>query len=294
VDEVTTEIDDETMDEEQQQEEIDNPPPQPKPSKAPPPKATGTVIPGTNIALSGVAPAVLADLGRKTPVEEIKQRMAMKKSGQPAYGPDGAPLMLSYVDARYVQDVLDDVVGPANWQSVFQNVEGAGGEGVRAGIGINVNGEWVWKFDAGVPSNIEPVKGAHSDAFKRAAVQWGIARDLYDKADDAADALNAAVAAAPTQTVQQQAGTRYAGQAPQAAAPQGVVTQDDTRTAEEVEQDAMDLGLVWSCPLHGGIPRYTAAGVTKNPPHRPYAARIRCSERNCKENGPFVPVPGDV
>ncbi len=264
-------------------------------------KQQGSTIPGTNIALSGVAPIHLADLGRPTPPEEIKQRMAMKKNGQPAYGPDGAPLMLNYVDARYVQEVLDDVVGPANWQSVFQNVEGAGGEGVRCGIGINVNGEWVWKFDAGVPSNIEPVKGAHSDAFKRAAVQWGIARDLYDKADDATDTLpQNVVAAAPAQTVQQQATggaaqSRYQSvpTASAAYAPQAGVTQADTRTADQVEADAMTLGLVWSCPVHGGIPRYTAAGITKNPPIRPYAARIRCSERNCKENGPFVPEVGD-
>lgn len=243
----------------------------------------------------GVSVTTLADLARPTPPEEIKQRMAMKKNGQPAYNPDGSPLMLNYVDARYCQDTLDNVVGPANWQSRFENVEGAGGDGVRCGVGINVEGTWVWKWDAGVPSNIEPVKGAHSDAFKRACVQWGIARDLYDKADDAADAHNVV---APAQTVQQQAlggGNGNAAAARYQSAPpaQANIIQNDQRTDAQVEADAMTLGLVWACPVHGGIPRYTAAGITKNPPFRPYAARIRCAERNCKENGPFVPEVGD-
>lgn len=253
----------------------------------------------TATATEGVPSAVLADLARPTPPEEIKQRGAFKKNGQPAYNPDGSPLMLNYVDARYCQDTLDEVVGPANWQSRFENVEGAGGEGIRCGVGINVEGTWVWKWDAGVPSNIEPVKGAHSDAFKRACVQWGIARDLYDKADDAADAVNAVAPApaAPLQTVQQQVfsgGGNAAAARYQSAPPaQANIVQNDQRTDEEVEADAMTLGLVWSCPVHGGIPRYTAAGVTKSVPHRPYAARIRCSERGCKENGPFVPEIGD-
>lgn len=229
---------------------------------------------------------VLADLARPTPVAEIKSRMAMKRDGTPAMK-DGKPLMLSYVDARYGQEVLDDVVGPANWQSQFQDTH----EGVRCGIGINVLGVgWVWKWDAGVPSNIEPVKGAHSDAFKRACVQWGIARDLYDRPDDEVDQSNPA--AAPLPTVQQSAqggarDQRYAGQAPAAAAS---VMQSDTRTAEEVEQAAYDQGLAWACEIHpsAGV-RYTAAGVTKSEPKRPYGARIRCGDPNCKNNGPLIP-----
>jgi hypothetical protein len=46
-------------------------------------------------------------------------------------------------------------------------------------IGINVDGWWVWKSDCGTESNVEKQKGEASDAFKRAAVMWGVGRFLY-------------------------------------------------------------------------------------------------------------------
>ena len=50
-------------------------------------------------------------------------------------GPGGTSL--SYVDARYVMDVLDGLVGPHNWQD--QYVDRADGS-VRCGLSINVEG----------------------------------------------------------------------------------------------------------------------------------------------------------
>jgi Rad52/22 family double-strand break repair protein len=122
----------------------------------------------------------VALLAEPTPKADIKQRQAYDK-GQPT------GKMLDYIDARFVQDRLDRTVGPSNWQSRFE--DSAIG-GVRCGIGILIEQvdhdgtfiepEWVWKWDVGDESSFEPTKGAHSDALKRAAVQWGIARDLYD------------------------------------------------------------------------------------------------------------------
>jgi hypothetical protein len=105
-------------------------------------------------------------------------------------GPSGT--MLAYIDARDVQDLLDEVVGVGNWQSDFKLIDGK----LFGGIGINIEKpinylsnptakdligyEWVWKWDCGVESNIEEEKGQVSDAFKRAGVQWGIGRFLYD------------------------------------------------------------------------------------------------------------------
>jgi hypothetical protein len=40
--------------------------------------------------------------------------------------------------------------------------------------------EWVWKANGAGNSDVEAEKGACSDAFKRAAVLWGIGRYLYD------------------------------------------------------------------------------------------------------------------
>jgi hypothetical protein len=84
-------------------------------------------------------------------------------------------MMLDYIDARYVMDKLDHL-GPENWQDQF--VDRPDGS-VRCGIGLLVGGDWVWKWDVGTVSDIEPEKGSYSEAFKRAGVKWGIGRDLY-------------------------------------------------------------------------------------------------------------------
>lgn len=83
-----------------------------------------------------------------------------------------------YVTARAVQARLDDVVGPANWRNEFK--EAPGGRGIVCGISIRVApDEWVTKWDGAAHTKIEPEKGGLSASFKRAAVQWGIARYLY-------------------------------------------------------------------------------------------------------------------
>jgi hypothetical protein len=82
---------------------------------------------------------------------------------------------VAYIDARQVSDLLDEVVGQSNWQVDYKEANGL----LLAGIGILIDGNWVWKWDTGSESNIEKDKGHVSDAFKRAAVQWGIGRFLY-------------------------------------------------------------------------------------------------------------------
>lgn len=82
---------------------------------------------------------------------------------------------VAYIDARQVMELLDEVVGPENWQDDYRQVDGK----LFAGIGLNVNGLWVWKWDTGSESNIEADKGIVSDSFKRAGVKWGIGRFLY-------------------------------------------------------------------------------------------------------------------
>jgi hypothetical protein len=83
--------------------------------------------------------------------------------------------MVAYIDSRDVQDLLDKVCGQEGWQDRYREVKGH----VYCEIGIKCGEEWVWKGDCGSPSNFEEVKGESSDAFKRAAVKWGIGRFLY-------------------------------------------------------------------------------------------------------------------
>jgi hypothetical protein len=84
---------------------------------------------------------------------------------------------LCYVDARTVMDRLDSVCGFDGWQCSYTPGVGAS---IVCNIGLHLGGEWVWKADGAGPSDMEAEKGALSDAFKRAAVRWGIGRYLYD------------------------------------------------------------------------------------------------------------------
>ena len=109
---------------------------------------------------------------------------ALKKEVEYKFKPQsvkwGKALMVSYIDSRDVQDILDEACGPENWQDDYRVVNG----NVYGGIGINTgtvdNPQWVWKWDCGTESNTEQEKGQASDAFKRAAVKWGVGRFLYN------------------------------------------------------------------------------------------------------------------
>jgi len=85
--------------------------------------------------------------------------------------------VLAYVTNRAIMDRLDEVAGPGNWKNEFR--EGPGG-GVLCGISIRLAGEWITKWDGAENTDIEGVKGGLSGAMKRAAVQWGIGRYLYN------------------------------------------------------------------------------------------------------------------
>lgn len=87
----------------------------------------------------------------------------------------GNATLLLYQDARCAMDILDDTVGSENWQKEYYEVKG----NVYCRIGIKTGDGWVWKADCGTESNMDAEKGEASDAFKRAAVCWGIGRELY-------------------------------------------------------------------------------------------------------------------
>lgn len=106
-----------------------------------------------------------------------KQAVHWRIQGKP-YERNGnfSAMALAYLDARDVMDRLDLVCGPAGWQSEY--TETAKGR-VICRIGIRIDGDWVWKSDGAGDTAVEGEKGGISDAFKRAAVHWGIGRYLY-------------------------------------------------------------------------------------------------------------------
>jgi hypothetical protein len=85
-------------------------------------------------------------------------------------------LALAYITSRAVMDRLDEVVGPQNWRDEY--APGPVG-GLVCGISLRINGDWITKWDGADNTQFEAVKGGLSDAFKRAAVKWGIGRYLY-------------------------------------------------------------------------------------------------------------------
>lgn len=85
--------------------------------------------------------------------------------------------VLAYLDNRAIMDRLDEVCGPENWRNEY--AKGPEG-GVLCCIYIKIDGEWVGKWDGADNTDVEATKGGLSDSMKRAAVQWGIGRYLYD------------------------------------------------------------------------------------------------------------------
>lgn len=91
-------------------------------------------------------------------------------------------LAVPYVTNRAIQNRLDEVCGPENWYNDFKPWHSNGKkEAQLCGIAIYFEGRgFITKWDGAEDSDIESVKGGLSDSMKRAAVQWGIGRVLYD------------------------------------------------------------------------------------------------------------------
>lgn len=89
----------------------------------------------------------------------------------------------AYIDARDVMNVLDKYCDHG-WESQFEEVNGF----IFCGISIRTPEVFLTRWDAGMRVENNPEdqmyeqagKSAASDAFKRAAVMWGIGRFLYD------------------------------------------------------------------------------------------------------------------
>lgn len=89
-------------------------------------------------------------------------------------------MLLAYVTNRAMQQRLDDVVGCFGWKNEFTSLPNSVGDGALCGISLKIEGEWVTKWDGAENTQIEAIKGGLSGAMKRAVVQWGVGRYLYD------------------------------------------------------------------------------------------------------------------
>lgn len=95
---------------------------------------------------------------------------------------------LPYIKPRVIHDLLDSIVGPENWRNSFVSCPMGQHASLVSVIEIFVNGHWVHKSDGAHIESFSDesnnreiaIKGAYSDAFRRASVMWGIGRYLYD------------------------------------------------------------------------------------------------------------------
>ena len=83
--------------------------------------------------------------------------------------------LLLYKDARVDQDILDETVGPMNWQRKHTRDNA----NCIVEIWDKEKAQWISKEDTGTESYTEKEKGLASDSFKRACFNWGIGRELY-------------------------------------------------------------------------------------------------------------------
>lgn len=207
----------------------------------------------------GDTPGWLTLLQSDTPDEEVHKRPLMRKGGQVMR--EGQPVFLDYVTARFVMDRLDAAVGPINWSTVYESLQSGA---VRCHLSIRPPGsdEWITKSDVGIPSSIEPDKGAHSDSLKRAAVQWGIARDLYDERDE-------------DRPVEQQV------EQAQQVSPIKQQVQGNGAQVQDVGQQPQ-----WACPIHDDM-KIVPAGISKRT-GKAYSAFYACPVGGCDEKGPSL------
>ena len=109
------------------------------------------------------------------PVDVIHWRVGATNAKTVNDPKDLKGIALAYIDARDVMKRLDEVCGIDGWQCKYL-VEG---NVAVCELSLRINGEWITKSDGAGETDYEGEKGKLSDAFKRAAVRFGVGRYLY-------------------------------------------------------------------------------------------------------------------
>ena len=118
-------------------------------------------------------------------IDAVTQSLAAPFAGsevkfKPQHITGNRALVVPFVDARVIQDRLDDVLGVMGWQDRYKCLPDGS---VVCRLRIRLGEEWITKEDVGgqseQPDEGDRRKAAFSDALKRAAVKFGIGRYLY-------------------------------------------------------------------------------------------------------------------
>jgi hypothetical protein len=96
---------------------------------------------------------------------------------------NGRPHMVDYIEWHTVADILDQTA--ANWEHTVKDIRQIGSI-VTVTVAITIDGVTREGIGTGAAESEMGIKKAEHDALKRAAVKFGIARDLYKREFDAA------------------------------------------------------------------------------------------------------------
>lgn len=118
---------------------------------------------------------VMEALQAPFPAGEIKLKIQAKTKNDP-----GKAIIVAYIDARNVMERLDEVAVKygVEWVDVYREVTLGGKDGIECTLVLDGTA----RVDVGDPESDgmdNSLKSAYSDAFKRAAVKFGIGRFLY-------------------------------------------------------------------------------------------------------------------
>lgn len=118
--------------------------------------------------------ATLQELRRNVDPKLVKQREGWRDR-------NGNVQMVDYVEWHTVADILDD--SAPHWTHTVKNIEQIG-DIMIVTVAITIDGVTREGIGTGNSHNEMGIKKAEHDALKRAAVKFGIARDLYKKESD--------------------------------------------------------------------------------------------------------------
>ncbi len=116
--------------------------------------------------------AILSELRKPVPEELIKEREGFTDRG-------GRVHMVKYVEWHTVADILDNTC--PDWSHRITDIREVGDGGLAVVVELEIAGVTRQGMGVGAIDSAMGVKKAEHDALKRAAVKFGIGRELYHK-----------------------------------------------------------------------------------------------------------------
>ena len=201
---------------------------------------------------------IALELAAPFPESQLKKRQ----------GPGG--MVFTYVDSRAVAERLTSVLGIGRW-SFEPDVSDLSKSVVKGTLTAKIGDHIVVHSDYGYPNSDrdpEPLKSAASDALRRAAVQMGVARDLYSP-----ERVSAPI-------------VQSDGPIPIERRIDDVASDFANPEAVRAALGSLSGGPGGSCPVHGTAWQLRPGGISKTT-QKPYSPFYTCGAKDaggyCKQ-----------